>query len=51
MKIEGIKENHLKLLHDVSGAFKPGVLAALVGVGGAGKTTLMDGRQKKWRIH
>ena len=32
----------LQLLHDVSGAFRPGVLTALVGVSGAGKTTLMD---------
>ena len=32
----------LQLLHSVSGAFRPGVLTALVGVSGAGKTTLMD---------
>ncbi|KAK9830255.1 hypothetical protein WJX72_010612 [[Myrmecia] bisecta] len=32
----------LVLLKDVSGAFQPGVLTALVGVSGAGKTTLMD---------
>lgn len=32
----------LQLLHEVSGAFRPGVLTALVGVSGAGKTTLMD---------
>ncbi|KAJ0972688.1 hypothetical protein J5N97_020647 [Dioscorea zingiberensis] len=42
MKIQGIEETRLQLLHDVSGAFRPGVLAALVGVSGAGKTTLMD---------
>ena len=29
------------LLQDVSGAFRPGVLTALVGASGAGKTTLM----------
>ena len=28
-------------LQDVSGAFRPGVLTALVGESGAGKTTLM----------
>jgi ABC-type multidrug transport system ATPase subunit len=32
----------LQLLHEVSGAFRPGILTALVGVSGAGKTTLMD---------
>ncbi|KAL2642603.1 hypothetical protein R1flu_010190 [Riccia fluitans] len=32
----------LHLLQKVSGAFRPGVLTALVGVSGAGKTTLMD---------
>ena len=31
----------LHLLKDVSGAFRPGVLTALVGESGAGKTTLM----------
>ncbi|XP_021903944.1 LOW QUALITY PROTEIN: pleiotropic drug resistance protein 2-like [Carica papaya] len=42
MKKQGINESRLQLLNDVSGAFKPGVLTALVGVSGAGKTTLMD---------
>ncbi|GFP80387.1 pleiotropic drug resistance protein 3 [Phtheirospermum japonicum] len=32
----------LQLLCDVTGAFKPGVLTALMGVSGAGKTTLLD---------
>lgn len=32
----------MQLLVNVTGAFKPGVLTALVGVSGAGKTTLMD---------
>ncbi|XP_059665975.1 pleiotropic drug resistance protein 2-like [Cornus florida] len=42
MKNQGIEETRLQLLRDVSGAFRPGVLTALVGVSGAGKTTLMD---------
>ena len=42
MKSRGIDGDRLQLLHDVSGAFRPGVLTALVGVSGAGKTTLMD---------
>ncbi|KAI8569221.1 hypothetical protein RHMOL_Rhmol02G0261800 [Rhododendron molle] len=42
MKKQGIEEDRLQLLRDVSGAFRPGVLTALVGVSGAGKTTLMD---------
>ncbi|KAM0973866.1 hypothetical protein ACFX2C_017131 [Malus domestica] len=42
MKAEGITENRLELLKGVSGAFRPGVLTALMGVSGAGKTTLMD---------
>ncbi|KAL2487195.1 ABC transporter G family member 39 [Abeliophyllum distichum] len=42
MKTQGVEENRLQLLRDVSGAFRPGVLTALVGVSGAGKTTLMD---------
>ena len=32
----------LQLLSDCSGAFQPGVLTALLGSSGAGKTTLMD---------
>ncbi|WJX13990.1 hypothetical protein P8452_04313 [Trifolium repens] len=42
MKKQGFEESRLQLLRDVSGAFRPGVLTALVGVTGAGKTTLMD---------
>lgn len=42
MKQQGVTEDRLQLLRDISGAFKPGVLTALVGVSGAGKTTLMD---------
>ncbi|KAK2976352.1 hypothetical protein RJ640_014183, partial [Escallonia rubra] len=42
MKSQGVEENRLQLLRNVSGAFRPGVLTALVGVSGAGKTTLMD---------
>ncbi|KGN47083.1 ABC transporter G family member 31 [Cucumis sativus] len=42
MKQQGIPENRLQLLSNVSGVFSPGVLTALVGSSGAGKTTLMD---------
>ncbi|XP_061350163.1 pleiotropic drug resistance protein 2-like isoform X2 [Gastrolobium bilobum] len=42
MKKEGIADNRLQLLRDISGAFRPGILTALVGVSGAGKTTMMD---------
>ncbi|XP_020535290.1 pleiotropic drug resistance protein 1 isoform X2 [Jatropha curcas] len=42
MKNQGIQEDKLRLLTDVSGCFQPGVLTALMGVTGAGKTTLMD---------
>ncbi|KAL6208156.1 hypothetical protein ACLB2K_019107 [Fragaria x ananassa] len=42
MKAQGITENRLEILKGVSGAFRPGVLTALMGVSGAGKTTLMD---------
>lgn len=42
MKEQGVTEDRLELLKGVSGAFRPGVLTALMGVSGAGKTTLMD---------
>ncbi|KAJ7966133.1 Pleiotropic drug resistance ABC transporter [Quillaja saponaria] len=42
MKSQGVTEDRLELLKGVSGAFRPGVLTALMGVSGAGKTTLMD---------
>ncbi|KAL0447513.1 UNVERIFIED_CONTAM: Pleiotropic drug resistance protein 1 [Sesamum latifolium] len=42
MKAQGATEDKLELLKGVSGAFRPGVLTALMGVSGAGKTTLMD---------
>ncbi|XP_050206439.1 pleiotropic drug resistance protein 1-like [Mercurialis annua] len=42
MKNQGVIEDKLMLIHDVSGAFRPGVLTALMGVTGAGKTTMMD---------
>ncbi|KAK9022549.1 hypothetical protein V6N11_002802 [Hibiscus sabdariffa] len=42
MKSQGVTEDRLVLLRGISGAFRPGVLTALMGVSGAGKTTLMD---------
>ncbi|EFJ06133.1 hypothetical protein SELMODRAFT_136014 [Selaginella moellendorffii] len=42
MKKQGVSDDKLQLLQDITGAFRPGVLTALVGVSGAGKTTLMD---------
>ncbi|WCJ40642.1 ABC transporter G family member 40 [Euphorbia peplus] len=42
MKNQGVHEDKLVLLNGVSGNFRPGVLTALMGVSGAGKTTLMD---------
>ncbi|KAG8087193.1 hypothetical protein GUJ93_ZPchr0010g8360 [Zizania palustris] len=42
MKAQGVDQDRLLLLKGVSGSFRPGVLTALMGVSGAGKTTLMD---------
>ncbi|CAI0540638.1 unnamed protein product [Linum tenue] len=42
MRHEDMSERRLQLLVNVSGVFSPGVLTALVGSSGAGKTTLMD---------
>lgn len=42
MKGHGVEEEQLELLKGINGAFRPGVLTALMGVTGAGKTTLMD---------
>ncbi|CAN6169704.1 unnamed protein product [Urochloa humidicola] len=42
MKQQGVQDNRLQLLREVTGSFRPGVLTALMGVSGAGKTTLMD---------
>lgn len=42
MRQQGVEENRLQLLRGVSGTFRPGVLTCLMGVSGAGKTTLMD---------
>lgn len=42
MKAMGFNEKKLQLLRDITGSFRPQVLTALMGVSGAGKTTLMD---------
>lgn len=42
MKEQGVTEDKLQLLQEVTGAFWPGILTTLMGVSGAGKTTLMD---------
>jgi ABC-type multidrug transport system ATPase subunit len=42
MKKQGVDEDRFQLLCGITGAFRPGVLTALVAVSGAGKTTLMD---------
>ena len=38
----GFSKKKLQLLSDITGAFRPGILTALMGISGAGKTTLMD---------
>ncbi|KAF3447189.1 hypothetical protein FNV43_RR12369 [Rhamnella rubrinervis] len=53
MKAQGMNDDRLELLKGVSGAFRPRVLTALMGVTGAGKTTLIDvlaGRKTGGRI-
>lgn len=42
MKEKGVKKDKLQLLQEITGTFRPGILTALMGVSGAGKTTLMD---------
>ncbi|KAM0064291.1 putative ABC-type sulfate transporter [Helianthus debilis subsp. tardiflorus] len=42
MRKHGFTGKRLQLLRDITGAFRPGVLTALMGVSGAGKTTLLD---------
>ncbi|XP_062030547.1 pleiotropic drug resistance protein 3-like isoform X1 [Rosa rugosa] len=42
LREQGFPPNRLQLLQDITGAFRPGILTALMGVSGAGKTTLMD---------
>lgn len=41
-RVPGASRPQLTLLSDISGAFRPGHLTCLMGVSGAGKTTLMD---------
>ncbi|KAK9857560.1 hypothetical protein WJX84_006546, partial [Apatococcus fuscideae] len=41
-RLEGVGRQQLQLLTGISGSFMPGVLCALMGTSGAGKTTLMD---------
>ena len=41
-RVAGASRPQLTLLSDISGAFRPGRLTCLMGVSGAGKTTLMD---------
>lgn len=47
------KSSKVQLLRDITGHAKPGVLTALMGASGAGKTTLMDvlaGRKTQGKI-
>jgi len=41
-KAHGEMNDRLEILKGVSGSFRPDVLTALMGISGAGKTTLMD---------
>ncbi|KAL0907286.1 hypothetical protein M5K25_021686 [Dendrobium thyrsiflorum] len=38
----GFLDKRLQLLENITGALRPGILTALMGISGAGKTTLMD---------
>ncbi|KAK8708737.1 hypothetical protein V6N13_059774 [Hibiscus sabdariffa] len=49
MKTQGIEEDRLQLLRDVSGAFRPGILTALVGVSGAAWLRLASNIDTKTR--
>ncbi|KAH7669104.1 Iron-chelate-transporting ATPase protein [Dioscorea alata] len=42
MREQGYTDKKLQLLHNITGAFQPGILSVLMGVSGAGKTTLLD---------
>ncbi|XP_044500394.1 pleiotropic drug resistance protein 3-like isoform X2 [Mangifera indica] len=42
MREQGFADKKLQLLSDATGALRPGVLTALMGISGAGKTTLFD---------
>lgn len=42
MRKQGTIGKKLQLLQNIGGAFRPGMLTALMGVSGSGKTTLMD---------
>lgn len=40
MRERGATEDKLQLLREITGAFQPGILTALVGVTGAGKVRI-----------